>query len=398
MRYIEKKISGNFTARKMSVAMAVLLFGTICLLPRAGMAQVSGSCVNCHTMHNSQGGLSMNADISGATTGTVYRSLTRSDCVGCHTGTSANDLTDLGIPKVNHTVPPSSTLAGGSFYWVGTDNLDANGHNILGISGVDNALGIIPPGYPSGGLPRVQQLTCAGRMGCHGNRTIADEYASISGSHHAPKQYANGYKDGLTPVVGSDSSVGNSYRFLLAIKGIGDPLWEKNPSATTHNQYYGGARTTDDVNDYQTISRFCGKCHYDFHASLSAHDDTSAPTVGISYANNMTSPWIRHPTDFDMNTVKAKEYGAYGGGVIGTGGGAYVPQAPVASNFLDETSVPKAVVMVAAGDAIVTCISCHRAHGSDQPDMLRWNYSKMKAHQTTTGNTGCFTCHTTKDT
>jgi predicted CXXCH cytochrome family protein len=46
--------------------------------------------------------------------------------------------------------------------------------------------------------------------------------------------------------------------------------------------------------------------------------------------------------------------------------------------------------------AIVMCLSCHRAHGSDQPDLLRWAYAGMQAG-TGTADTGCFVCHTTKN-
>jgi len=381
MNHTSKKINGIFTAPKMSVAMAAMLLGAICLLPEGGNAQVTGQCVNCHTMHNSQGGASMSG------TATVYQSLTKGDCVGCHTG-GALDLTDNNIPKVNHTgVPTAGTLAGGSFYWVATagGNQTATGHNVKGIAGVDGVLGNVPPG----GAALGSQLTCAGTTGCHGDRAQVNEYTALSGSHHAPNQNAGG----VTGAV-DGSSLANSYRFLNGTKGIEKADWEKVVSASAHNQYYGVARTTDAA-AAQTISALCGQCHGAFHATSTPHNPTTSPTTGISFGNNMTSPWVRHPTDFDMFTVKAKEYGAYGGGVIGTGGGAYVPQAPVASNTITEV---KSTVMNAAGDAIVTCISCHRAHGSDQADLLRWDYTTMNAHASAGGNVGCFACHTTKDT
>ncbi len=377
MRYTSKTTGSIFTVGKMSLAMAGVLLGAVCLLPKGGNAQVAGACVNCHTMHNSQDGASMNP---GATT-TVYRSLTKGNCVGCHTGVAA-DLTTGNIPKVNHTGAPAATLAGGSFYWVADagGNADSKGHNVVGISGLDGTLGKTPPG--NGAVAMVSQLTCAGAMGCHGDRTVADEYASLSGSHHAPNQNSGG----VTGAVDGSSLV-NSYRFLKDTKGIEKADWELVVSAAAHNQYYGVARTTD-ATAAGTISALCGQCHGAFHASSAAH---AANDVGISYSNNMTSPWVRHPTDFDMFTVKAKEYGGYGG----AGVNAYVPQAPVASNSI--TSV-RATVLQGAGDAIVTCISCHRAHGTDQADLLRWDYSKMTAHATTVGETGCFNCHTTKDT
>ena len=369
MRYTSKTTGSIFTVRKMSVAMATVLLGAVCLLPKGGNAQVTGQCVNCHTMHNSQGGASMSA------TSTVYRSLTKGDCVGCHTG-GATDLTDNNIPKVNHTAAPAATLAGGSFFWAQT--VDAKGHNVKGVSSVDGVLGNTPPG----GAALGSQLTCAGTTGCHGDRAQGDEYAALSGSHHAPPQNSGGVAGAV-----DGSNLVNSYRFLNGTKGIEAADWEKTVSAAAHNQYYGVARTTDAA-VAQPISALCGQCHGAFHASSAAH---AANDVGISYSNNMTSPWVRHPTDFDMFTVKAKEYGDYGG----NGVNAYVPQAPVASNSI---AAVKSTVLQTAGDAIVTCISCHRAHGSDQADLLRWDYTAMTAHASAGGNVGCFACHTTKDT
>ncbi|MFC1513206.1 cytochrome c3 family protein [Thermodesulfobacteriota bacterium] len=48
--------------------------------------------------------------------------------------------------------------------------------------------------------------------------------------------------------------------------------------------------------------------------------------------------------------------------------------------------------------AVVMCLSCHRAHGSEYPDMLRWDYNTMIVNdeQGATG-TGCFVCHSSKD-
>ncbi|MEW6600485.1 MAG: cytochrome c3 family protein [Nitrospirota bacterium] len=40
----------------------------------------------------------------------------------------------------------------------------------------------------------------------------------------------------------------------------------------------------------------------------------------------------------------------------------------------------------------VICLSCHRAHGSAQNDLLRFDYSTMNAGNST-NNGGCETCH-----
>lgn len=357
-----KKITAVFTAPRMSVAMAAMLLGTICLLPEGGNAQVTGACVNCHTMHNSQGGASMNP----GGTDTVYQSLTKGDCLGCHTG-GAGDVTDSNIPKVNHTGTPTvTTLAGGSFFWAQTDS--TKGHNVVGV-GTQNMM--IPPGFDSAtaqGYNTSNGLTCAGTNGCHGNRGEANEFKSLSGAHHAPK---------LTGNIATGADLKTSYRFLNTIKGIEDPLWE---STTGGNQYYGTARATQVVEDTQTISALCGQCHGAFHATASNYTTDATKGISASSTGAMASPWVRHPTDFDMSL--SGEYAGYN---------AYRKDVPVASSI----NTTQATLGTTAGTRIVTCISCHRAHGSNEPDLLRFTYN-MNAHNGTS-TAGCFACHTTKD-
>jgi predicted CXXCH cytochrome family protein len=90
------------------------------------------------------------------------------------------------------------------------------------------------------------------------------------------------------------------------------------------------------------------------------------------------SPWLRHPSDVTL--PQTDEYGTY------DPVNNYSTEAPVA--WLNPGTP-------AAGEAIVMCLSCHKAHGSDQPDMLRWDYSAMIAGGG--GSGGCFTCHTEKN-
>ncbi|MBW2020585.1 MAG: hypothetical protein JRI65_11395 [Deltaproteobacteria bacterium] len=89
------------------------------------------------------------------------------------------------------------------------------------------------------------------------------------------------------------------------------------------------------------------------------------------------------------NTAVGSEYRTYNGD-----GSTYSVVAPVASE--DVSTVVSSVSY--SDDTIVTCLSCHRAHGSDYADLLRWDYSGMVAGTTgTTAGTGCFLCHTAKD-
>ncbi len=351
----------------MKLMLALVAVG--CMLPGAAYARVSGQCSNCHTMHNSQDG-----DVFPGNTATPNEALTIGDCQGCHTG--ANSGAVGSVPMVQGTAAPTygtNTLAGGSFWWVSQTGGDATGHNVAGFAGVDGDLAT-PPG-DSGSF--ANQLTCAGTQGCHGDRTVTGDFAAISGSHHADD----------TTITGANS--GTSYRFLNGILGIEDADWEFTATDGTvdHNQYYGVARTADTEDDTDTISALCADCHGEFHSG--AGDLGTARDAGFS------SPWIRHPTDIDMNAVGG-EYAAYND-PTGTNGNEYSVVAPVASNNMANGVLDS--VLDAPGDAVVTCISCHRAHGTPNDDLLRWDYSTVQAHTTATddNNDGCFICHTTKD-
>ena len=110
------------------------------------------------------------------------------------------------------------------------------------------------------------------------------------------------------------------------------------------------------------------------------------------------SPWLRHPTDFSLNDVSTTEYAAYNGAAV-PGAASYSVVAPVGSvNVSAVLSQVDVTQGAATNNAIVTCISCHRAHGSPYSDLLRWQYDETHILAGGgEGNVGCFICHTTKD-
>jgi predicted CXXCH cytochrome family protein len=73
----------------------------------------------------------------------------------------------------------------------------------------------------------------------------------------------------------------------------------------------------------------------------------------------------------------------------------YAPLVPVARPSLAGWTGPNS--NVALGTDLVTCLSCHRPHGSPYPDMLRWDYENMQLGGGGDDGTGCFVRHTTKD-
>lgn len=356
----------------------------ISALPSICAAAVRGKCVNCHTMHNSQEGIAMafTRDASGniSSTSVPYNRLLKTDCVGCHTHTGSDTTVTIGqtrIPIVYNTVQPtyppngtsSSSLAGGNFYWV-VNKGQQYGHNIYGIAGSDSRFSSAP-GRPS---PNTDGCT-----NCH--YTLATVASGCRGCH-TPYHHAlgtavvSGRDEGWHRFLGSvmQNLLGEDIPTPDGVIGIKDPDWEQNPAAAAHNVYQG--TSTPYVTrswiylDYGTISQKCAGCHADFH-------------------NNMESgsAWIRHPSD-----VAIPNSGEF------TGYTTYNPLVPVARPNV--AAGDQNFSNVSLGSDVVTCISCHRAHGSPYPAMMRWGYQDWPGADSHTGGAavnGCAVCHTSKD-
>lgn len=369
-------------------------------------AKVTGStCSDCHTMHNSQNGTIMRLGKSGVQPGPsaecydchgdVRTVLLRLDCLGCHADNvaGASNIINTNWPQVAHN-DASGDLAGGNYRHI-IVNDDRYGHNVHGFGSAipPGDLGNNPPGYDSDYDPVTTgqynpgstsgQIMCAGRDGCHGNRDNLSPYLAMKGTHHADDSMLKfgsldeSNQGGATITDTTDyTTAGKSYRFLYNVHGGEDSDWEATVTPLDHNQYKGeafagrplGVRAWGAVD---TISEFCSECHGYFHASDEITNQT--PPSG--------SPWTRHPTDAIL--PNSGEYSAYT---------AYSTEAPVARpNIADPISN-----VVTPGTDIVMCLSCHRAHASAYPDILRWDYSTMIAGGG--GSGGCFTCHTQKNT
>jgi len=342
-------------------ALCCLLFALCTLLFAMQLeAKITGSCANCHTMHNSQGGSVVAKDDSGNLTDTPHGSLLIYSCMGCHSKTDAATWKDsiTNAPIVLNTVEPTygaKGLAAGNFYYV-SETVDNTGHNVL--SNTDEVLVDTPPG----GTALTAQLSCAGTWGCHGHNgrqsgdtAVDDQISAMKGAHHG---------DDTPPLAGSLTDVSKNYRFLLGIKGKEDSDWEYDNINTSHNEYQGSTSSATN-----TISYLCGECHGKFHTWIGG-----ASEVGTA------SPWLRHPTDTAL-----KSTGEYAGYTL------YNMLAPVARLNPDSVTDPTAVD---PGTDIIMCLSCHRAHASPHFKMMRWDY---KSSTLSTALSGCLVCHTSKN-
>ncbi|MDQ7031779.1 MAG: cytochrome c3 family protein [Desulfonauticus sp.] len=295
------------------------------------LAVVTGQCSNCHTMHNSQGANSVVSTSNGDTV--AQGALLNTDCLGCHSTSGSEPYVD-GTPFVKgNGFSDTKCLAGGFF----TDDDDPN-HG-----GKSHSLGstVTPAGYDGTWYDSSSGLSCAGKSGCHGFESATDPTTAIKGGHHGdnPKLGYRMLVVGDRPVAGKGAS---DYEYSLISTGSGD-----------HNVYSAGS-----INDKATISELCGKCHGNFHkeSGIKAND-----------------AWIRHPSDvaipngWDIAT-KTLEASDYINNPVGY------------EDVADES-----------GTRYVTCLSCHRAHGTGHADLLRWDYSTQVAGSSTTY--GCLGCH-----
>ena len=387
----------------------LILFGVQSIIPSPSNAAVKGACYVCHTMHNSADGLaSVRLGASSGWTasgelgtgiGGAQEDLLKTDCVGCHsTSTNANIVTVGGtqIPIVWNTAGASiGDLAGGNFSHVVTDQ--GNGHNVLGITAADgNLLGGAPGMGNAGcalschislvtavdladGVPGIGNATNNSRNGCEG--------CHLKVGHHQPYEGNSGASEGLG-VLGA----GDSYRFLGGHLG-GLPMIPNNNSIIAFEDPDWGATSADfnlyraqapgNNNDDAVLGRFCAGCHSDFHAFGNGVDPVSGLDNGGDPTNvGGSNPWLRHPTNISINQSIE---------TAGTlQGEAYNDAMPLARTGLDRG-------VINAGDQVM-CLTCHKAHGSENADALRFVYNTgaSSAHVNAGSTTGCFYCHRAK--
>lgn len=356
----------------------IYVFVIICLsYPIQLFAKVTGPCVNCHTMHNSQDG----ANVGAGPNNNLMTALNGASdpCVGCHSSSSASTWKDsvTNAPIVwNQSEPTFNSqkgLAGGNFYWVGAGD-STKGHNVYGIAASDGNLSQAP-GMNTGACAGSCHTTLAvapssdnsNRGGCRGCHVFT--------YHHVDNdvyRFLKGHGTSVSLPISAARKVIASYADY--VQGVEDDDWEQE-TAIDHNWYKGTASSYSSggsgLTNRKTMTSFCSGCHSVFHGPEDSGD-------GMGSA----SPWIRHPTDIALPTTG--EYNSYNPET------SYNAEAPVAWT---NPSVP------ARAGAVVMCLSCHRPHGSEQPDMLRWAYSNMDVGTSDPAKAGhgCFVCHTQKD-
>jgi hypothetical protein len=336
---------------------------------------LSGQCSNCHTMHNSQNGEPVALLDDGSTTTTDPNpNLTISTCIGCHNGGVSS------APNIFGSSYLTDTTAGGTFAESVAD-ADTKLHNVADLVDAGMLPTIGAETTNTGGVPGndssaidfttagVTGLNCAGALGCHGDHTVSTgttnaekSMAGIKGFHHAARdaeRSSKGYRflevvSGNTPVEGKGSSD-------WELSGVGD---------SNHNVY--------SANQTGSISDLCAQCHGVFHGT---------GNTGSS------SPFERHPTE---NIIPSTWDGQAKGdvNVSYTNNPFAFDDADATFDGSNATGLTTSGAYDMGDNPRVACVSCHRAHGTPNEDLLRFAYSTQNAGGGSSTSTGCLGCHT----
>ena len=338
--------------KKKMLTLTIMIACTAMVALFCGPAQaaVTGQCDECHTMHDSQGGVAM-------ATGGPNSALLMDSCLGCHTTTLTDPLGANGYPYVKLGSATDSNCLAGGFFQTDVDTGDNNANENHDIGATADPAGWITDEnawYTGGTSGNSDGLGCAGTNGCHGNQTDLNDMAAIKGGHHSPSAYRILY-------VGTDGVVGSGAEdYEEALISAADPsTFSLDTEGAGQNVNIYSAGVSD-----PSISELCAKCHGDFHNESGTTDD-----VGSSGA------WIRHPTDVAIPTSWD----------IGTS--SY----PLDGNDYKHNPVGYDGAVISDTGRRAICLSCHRAHGTANNDLLRWAYSTQSA-----GNEaefGCLGCH-----
>jgi predicted CXXCH cytochrome family protein len=279
-------------------------------------------CAGCHTMHNSEDGVLIDAD-SPLGNSWLLKDATPSDvCLNCH-------ATGLGAVLGADALVPPPEKGSGNFVFLLEDNLndgyggatnpisgDAAGHNVNAPGHGLGADGVVSTS-PGGTFP-ASQLGCSSCHDPHGNENFRMLYGAGGDVQHGLTTFLNPapVASGLSIFFGSEAN-------------------------DNHTAYESG------------MSEWCGNCHGDFHDEAGGRlEHPSGSTIGAGIA-----------TTYDLYNGTDDQLG-------GTNATAYLAMVP----FEDAAATVSSTTGPTAGSNVM-CLTCHRAHASSAPNAGRWDFA-----------------------
>jgi predicted CXXCH cytochrome family protein len=341
-------------------------------------------CTGCHSMHSPKdvatGFLLVGTDQS-------------STCLSCHQQTGLLTPSSYHVSTADANMPtgtaPAQRTPGGDFGWVKktytfvqrsntiTEQGDTHGHNIVAVD-FGYAADTTNTTAPGGTFPAAN-LACNSCHDQHGQyRRLSTGVISKTG---APIKGSGSY-NGAANEPDATSAVG-VYRLLRGAGSTAGPVtFNGNPAAkapSTYNQTevtnqvrvaYGHLTT----NGNESWGDWCATCHNRMHSN-----------------GNYV-----HPVDEQLGTI-ANNYNSYvkTGDLTGTSANSFTSLVPFIDSAADYATLAthasnnNTVLGGPTSQERVSCVTCHRAHASGFPGMLRFSMENEfmvtnGAYQTTT--------------
>ncbi len=310
-------------------------------------------CSDCHTMH-----FSMQHGWDGGSVGTtpaqggswvgstgpnafLLKAPANELCLACHNGqTFAPDV--LGANSNPSYVREAGALTDATPYdsWKGhTLNSTATppGYNPAVIGATD---------WYKGNKPGYTGLFC---ISCHAQHGPATSYRNLGNYQMGsvadaarPSYILNGTdatKDVTITAAGYASGSGSAATF--------GPYYDQAAIALGRNDTTVGSHKSSNKLDV-----FCAACHGDFHGGPGDTNIGASPSA--------LDGFIRHPNaQTTIGASGAQGYGGHSNLTRFVGGGAYGPHPNKVKVAADD--------QVTYADASPTCVSCHKAHGNQNP-------------------------------
>ena len=318
----------------MKLAVLIVLF-FLCSpgLALAGDWHVSGSseCGDCHLQHGSN---QRDPTVEGAFSSLLKKSSVNELCMSCHDGTDPS-APDVIAPVPMYSSTPSGESGAGELAAAGVDN--PNGHT----------LGLELP-MPLKQVPALRELNCVSCHSAHGN---------------------GNYRNLVVDPAGSGAS-------LLVEQGVNvfTGVRPDNPPTSAGSI---AAYSRDNIGYVSGITAWCSSCH----DQLASNSLASAP-----------AHFNAHPSDVALDAYPYEGHTDPTHWVGGTSEGfAAIPQSQETPRlpFLASVATDFRTSRTATADSKVSCVSCHKAHGSSYRKGMVWPY----LDENDNALSGCQQCH-----
>lgn len=361
-------------------------------------------CEGCHTMHNSKDNVAV-AKTGGSIQFYGYGYLLKSSdesstCLNCHKGTAGYQILSgvMGSFGV-----PSQMTPGGDFAWLnitttyvtslgaaGNNPGTRHGHNVVA---ADYGLGpsLVLTTAPGGTYPSAK-LSCTSCHDPHGAFRVSSSYQivrPVSGQNVGP---IGGSGSSGTQLPTAARTVG-VYRLLGGINYLPASVQDtpvlafanQPPFAFAPSAYNRSEAVTDTRVAYGSgMSEWCDNCHRNIHGDANPtnqpHPTGSTTYTGITSAlSNVDSQSITIATRYNnyissgnLNGMAATSYTSMVPYEEGLTMNAFT-YADLATRAVNNGSQKGGPGYYAGGNERVMCLTCHRAHASAWPKILRWN-------------------------